>query len=85
MDVPKNDGTKASEEKTFRISADVAVTPTKVSLRKAAARRCYRPSAGIEVVQLSPDKSTVVATHARAHLHARGRRCFMQEYVDCPY
>src|SRR5262245_33377631 len=68
VDVPKNDGTKASDEKTYKLATDVAVTLDE-SLTKGTpppAGKLADLSAGIEVtVQLSPDKSTAIAILAR--------------------
>jgi RNA polymerase sigma factor (sigma-70 family) len=68
VDVPKNDGTKASEEKTYKLSTDLAVTLEEsfTKDKPPPAGKLTDLSAGTDVtVQLSPDKSTAVAIHAR--------------------
>jgi RNA polymerase sigma factor (sigma-70 family) len=68
VDVPKNDGTKASEEKTYKLSADVVVTIDESFTKEKPppAGKLTDLSEGLDVtVQLSPDKSTAVAVHAR--------------------
>jgi len=68
VDVPKNEGTKASEEKSYKLSADVAVTIDESFTKEKPppAGKVSDLSAGLEVsIQLSPDKSTAVAIHAR--------------------
>jgi RNA polymerase sigma factor (sigma-70 family) len=75
VSVPKNDGTKATEEKAFQVAADAAITldssPTKQTPQ--AAGKLADLSDGTDVsVQLAADKTTAVAIHAHGpNLHAR--------------